>query len=159
MVDINVGGDGSEIDGDNGGGDSVNGDGSRGTSPSQQGAETETFVPQNSSVAAMELRGFFWKIANCFWVFRQETLYRRRGIVRRWTRGPHPWWRSKEGGRATLGCGYPLAPSGSHLVFVLPPGRIGVSVFVSSNSKNISYVAFLEHKNSRKQGTDTLASR
>jgi hypothetical protein len=29
-------------------------------------------------------------------------------------------------------------------------GKIGTSAFVSSNSKNISYVAFLKHKNSRK---------
>jgi hypothetical protein len=37
-------------------------------------------------------------------------------------------------------------PSGSRSVLVLPPGKIGVSVFVSSNSKNISFVAFLKHK-------------
>jgi hypothetical protein len=32
--DINVGGDGGEVNGDNGGGDGVDGDGSGGTSPS-----------------------------------------------------------------------------------------------------------------------------
>jgi hypothetical protein len=37
-------------------------------------------------------------------------------------------------------------------------GKIGGSAFVSPNSVNISYVAFLKHKNSRKQGTGTLAS-
>jgi hypothetical protein len=42
-------------------------------------------------------------------------------------------------------------PSGSRSVFVLHPGKIGVSAFVLSNSENISYVAFLKHKNSRKQ--------
>jgi hypothetical protein len=31
----------------------------------------------------------------------------------------------------------------------------GRSAFVSSNSKNISWVTFLKHKNSRKQGTGT----
>jgi hypothetical protein len=36
--------------------------------------------------------------------------------------------------------------------------KIGGSAFVSSNSKNISCVTFLKHKNSRKQGTGTLAS-
>jgi hypothetical protein len=35
--------------------------------------------------------------------------------------------------------------------------KIGTSAFVSSNSKNISCVAFLKHKNSRKQGTGTVA--
>jgi hypothetical protein len=38
-------------------------------------------------------------------------------------------------------------------------GKIGGSAFVSSNSENISCVAFLKHKNSKKQGTDTVASR
>jgi hypothetical protein len=37
--------------------------------------------------------------------------------------------------------------------------KIGTSGFVSSNSKNISSVTFLKHKNSRKQGTGTMASR
>jgi hypothetical protein len=55
-------------------------------------------------------------------------------------------------------CGQPLAPSGCLLVFVMCPGKIGGSGFVSSNSKNISCVAFVKHKNSRKKGTSTVAS-
>jgi hypothetical protein len=46
MGDSNVGGDGSEVDGDGGGGNSVDGDGSRGTSPSRQGAGTEFCPPK-----------------------------------------------------------------------------------------------------------------
>jgi hypothetical protein len=42
----------------------IDGDGSGGTSPSWQGAGTETFVPQNSSTAAAELWNSFWKIAD-----------------------------------------------------------------------------------------------
>jgi hypothetical protein len=61
-------------------------------------------------------------------------------------------------GRAPGGEGALWPPSGSRLVLVLPPGKIGVSVFVSSNSKNISCVAFLKHKNNRKRGTGTVAS-
>jgi hypothetical protein len=61
MGDSNVGGDGSEVDGDGGGGDDANGDGSGGTSPSWQGARTKTFVPRNLSVAAAELQDFFSK--------------------------------------------------------------------------------------------------
>jgi hypothetical protein len=34
----------------------------------------------------------------------------------------------------------------------------GRSAFVSFNSENISCVTFLKHKNSRKQGTGTVAS-
>jgi hypothetical protein len=48
--------------------------------------------------------------------------------------------------------------SGSRLVLILRPGKIGVSELVLSNSENISCVAFLKHKNNRKQGTGTMAS-
>jgi hypothetical protein len=46
----------SKVDGDGG---EVDGDGSGGTSPSRQGAGTETSVPQNSSTAVAELRNYF----------------------------------------------------------------------------------------------------
>jgi hypothetical protein len=55
-----------------------------------------------------------------------------------------------------VGSPWPLA--GSCLVLVLRPEKIGVSELVSSNSENISCVAFLKHKNNRKQGTGTVAS-
>jgi hypothetical protein len=42
----------------------TDGDGSGGTSPSWQGAKTETFVPQNSSMAAAELSNSLWKFAD-----------------------------------------------------------------------------------------------
>jgi hypothetical protein len=68
------------------------------------------------------------------------------------------WWRSQGLGRATPWCGWPLAPF--HLIFGLREAseKIGGSAFVSSNSENIFCVAFLKHKNSRKQGTGTVAS-
>jgi hypothetical protein len=73
--------------------------------------------------------------------------------------GLTPRWRGPGLGRAALGCGQALAPLrlifGLHLV----SGKIGGSAIVSSNSENISYVAFLKHKNSRKQGTSIVASR
>jgi hypothetical protein len=56
------------------------------------------------------------------------------------------WWRRLGAGRATLWCGWPLVPLrlgfGLHLLL----GKIGTSAFVSSNSENISSVAFLKHK-------------
>jgi hypothetical protein len=64
MGDSNVDGDGGEVDGDGGGGDGVDRDGSGGTSPSQQGARTETFVPQNLSVMTAELQNSFSKNAD-----------------------------------------------------------------------------------------------
>jgi hypothetical protein len=42
----------------------TDGDRSGGTSPSWQGAKIENSVPQNSSVAAVELRNSFWKFAD-----------------------------------------------------------------------------------------------
>jgi hypothetical protein len=53
-------------------------------------------------------------------------------------------------GRAPLWCGQPLAPL--RLIFGLREAsvKIGGSVFVSSNSENISYVTFLKHKNNKK---------
>jgi hypothetical protein len=44
----------------------------------------------------------------------------------------------------------PWPPSGSCSVFGPLPGKIGVLELVLSNSENISCVAFLKHKNSRK---------
>jgi hypothetical protein len=56
------------------------------------------------------------------------------------------WWRGQGLGHATLWCGWPLAPL--RLIFGLREAsvKIGGSAFVSSNSENISYVAFLKHK-------------
>jgi hypothetical protein len=73
--------------------------------------------------------------------------------------GLTPWWHGPGLGRAALGCGWPLAPL--RLIFGLhdASGKIGGLAFVSSNSENISCVAFLKHKNSIKQGTGTVASR
>jgi hypothetical protein len=61
-------------------------------------------------------------------------------------------------GRAPLLCGRPLPPSGSLSVFGTLPEKIRLLELVSSNSENISCVAFLKHKSSRKQGTGTVAS-
>jgi hypothetical protein len=44
----------------------------------------------------------------------------------------------------------PWPPFGSRSVFDTLRGKIRVPELVSSNSENISYVAFLKHKNRRK---------
>jgi hypothetical protein len=110
----------------------TDGDGSGGTSLSRQGVGTETSVPRNSSSAAVELRNSFGNFADSPRVFRPGALYRRRGGVRR--RPPH-------------GEAGPWPPSGSLSVFDLHPGKIRLLELVSSNSENISCVAFLKHKN------------
>jgi hypothetical protein len=58
--------------------------------------------------------------------------------------------RGQEGGAPPHGEPALWPPSGSLSVLVLRPGKIGVLVLVSPNSENISCVAFLKHKNSRK---------
>jgi hypothetical protein len=158
MGDSNIDGDAGEVNGDSGGGNGIDGDGSGGTSPSRQGAGTETSIPRNSSVAAAEVQNSFSKNADSSRVFVSEGNYMRMGGV---IGGPGPPHHVVVRARGALPLGVvgPWPPSGSPSVFVLRPGKIGGSGFVSSNSKNISCVAFLKHKNSRKQGTGTVASR
>jgi hypothetical protein len=59
------------------------------------------------------------------------------GAAKAWAVPPH-------------GVGSLWPPSGSHSVFGLLSGKIEVLELVSSNSENISCVAFLKHKNNRK---------
>jgi hypothetical protein len=72
--------------------------------------------------------------------------------------GPHTMWWRRPGGVPPLGVVGPWPPFGSPSVSVFHLGKIGGSGFVSSNSENISYVAFVKHKNSRKHGTGNMAS-
>jgi hypothetical protein len=70
----------------------TDGDSSGGTSPSRQGAGTETSVPQNLSAATAELRNSSGNFANFSRVFRREATYRRRGVIRRRPGWPHNRW-------------------------------------------------------------------
>jgi hypothetical protein len=122
-------------------------DGSGGTSPSRQGVGTETSVPRNSSTAVAELQNCFWKIADSPRVFRPEALYRQRGVVRGQPRAPHTRVAWPGPGPRHLCV---RGASGSLSVLGKLPGKIRLLELVSSNSENISRVAFLKHKNSRK---------
>jgi hypothetical protein len=51
----------------------TDGDGSGGTSPSRQGARTETSVPRNSSAVAAELQNYSGNFTDSFRVFRREA--------------------------------------------------------------------------------------
>jgi hypothetical protein len=84
----------------------VDGDGSGGNSPSRQGAGIKTSVPQNWSSMAVALQNFSWMETGLFRVFASERIYRRKGDVRGWTRGPHHTLARLEGGRATRWCGH-----------------------------------------------------
>jgi hypothetical protein len=88
----------------------TDGDGSGGTSPSRQGAGTETYVPRNLSSTAAELRNCSGKNADSPRVFRREASYRRRGVVRRRPGGLTIGGRGQGLGHAPSWCGRPLAP-------------------------------------------------
>jgi hypothetical protein len=111
------------------------------------------------SSTAVELRNYSGKNADFFRVFHREASYRRRGVVRGGPGWPHHGWaRPGAGPRPPVVWAASGPPSGSRLVLILRPGKIRVSELVFSNSENISCVAFLKHKNSRKLGTSTVAS-
>jgi hypothetical protein len=96
----------SNVDGD---GSGVDGDGSGGNSPSRQGVRIETSVPRTSSSMAAALRNFSWMETGRFRIFASERIYRRKGNVRGWTRGPHHLVARPEGGAR-------------HPMVCLPPG-------------------------------------
>jgi hypothetical protein len=91
-----------------------------------------------------------WKIDRALRVFPSRGIYRRKGGVRRWTKGPHHAL-VRPGGGPRHGVAWP-PPGPLRLCFGLRHalGKIGTLAFVSSNFENISCVAFLKHKNSRK---------
>ena len=73
--------------------------------------------------------------------------------------GPTPCLGASRGGPGPRGGVATSAPSSvSALDSVDVSGKIGTSAFELSNSENISCVTFLKHKNSRKQGTGTVAT-
>jgi hypothetical protein len=110
------------------------------------------------SSTAAELRNCSGKNADFPRVFRREATYKRRGIVRRRPGWSHNGWaRPGPGPRPPCCVGSPWPPSGSRLVFGPLPGKIGVLKLVSSNSENISCVAFLKHKTAENR-TGTVAS-
>jgi hypothetical protein len=137
----------------------TDGDGSGCTSPSWQGARTETSVSQNLSSMAAALWNCSQKNADCFRVWTSGSFKKAERRCQRATRGVSPpLGVARRGGMPPHGEAALWPPSGSLSVHVLHPGKIGVSVFGLSNSQNISVVAFLKHKNSRKQGSGIVAS-
>jgi hypothetical protein len=105
------------------------------------------------------LQYVFWKRVWALRVFSSRRIYKQKGDVKGWTNGPHHLVARPGVARVTLWRGCPLAPLRLCFGLRLVSGKIGTSAFVSSNSENISCVTFLKHKNSRKQGTGTVASR
>jgi hypothetical protein len=69
-----------------------------------------------------------------------------------------PGWRGPGAGRASPMCGALVAPLRLFFGSLEASEKIRLQELVSSNSKNISCVSLLKHKNSRKQETGTVAT-
>jgi hypothetical protein len=98
------------------------------------------------------LQYVLWKIDRAFRFSRRGEYLGGRAASGGGPSGHTTWWHRPGAGCATLWCGWPLANLRLCFGLRLVSGKIGTSAFVSSNSENISYVAFLKHKNNRKIG-------
>jgi hypothetical protein len=78
--------------------------------------------PSRSRVIKAAARDMFLEIDRVFRVFSSRRIYRQRGNVRRWTRGPHhaP---ARPGGGPRHGVVWP--PSGSPPSLLWTPSRVG----------------------------------
>jgi hypothetical protein len=131
---------------------------SGGDSPLRQGAKKSFWTLPISGQRWRRIAMFSRKVIGCLG-FSSRGVFIGEGAVSEvdqgglTTRGRGPAL-----GRTALWCGRPVAPL--HLLFSLleAPLNIWTSGFDLSNSENISYVTFLKHQNSRKQGTGTVAS-
>jgi hypothetical protein len=93
-----------------------------------------------------------WKIDQGLMVFSLRIIYRWKGGIRRWARWPHHLV-ARPGARPRHPMVW-LAPS-SPSSLLWTPSRVRKNRnfgFCFINSENISYVAFLKHKNSWKKG-------
>jgi hypothetical protein len=116
------------------------------------------FGPSRSRVDdGSGLQYVFWKIDRVLRVFSSRRIYRRKSDIKRWTRA-HTMPQRGQGWPTPWGVWPPSAPP-SLLWTLSRVEKIGTSASVLSNSENISCVTFLKYKNSRKQGTSTVASR
>jgi hypothetical protein len=113
-------------------------------------AEQRLLSPQNWSSMVAVLWNFSWMEIGLFRVFASERIYRRKGDVRGWTRGPQHLVARPGGPVPPYGVASPWPSSVSALDSIFLSGKIGGFTFVSSNFENISYVSFLKYKNSRK---------
>jgi hypothetical protein len=89
---------------------------------------------------------FRGKLIGCLGFSRRGEYIGGRAVSGGGPSGPTTWWRGPGDDRATLWCGWPLVPLRLCFGLRLVSGKIGTLAFISSNSENISCVAFLKHK-------------
>jgi hypothetical protein len=112
-----------------------------------------------ASMTAVACSMFRGKLIGAFRFSRRGEYIGRRAASGGGPGGHTTWWRGQGVGSATLWCACLLAPLRLCFGIRIMSGKIGTSALVFSNSENISCIVFLKHKNSRKQGTGTVASR
>jgi hypothetical protein len=79
-------------------------------SPLQQGAGRASGPSRSRDDDGGGLQYVLWKSVHPLRVFPLKGIYRRKGDVRGWTKGPHHLVARQGVARATLWCGCPLAP-------------------------------------------------
>jgi hypothetical protein len=115
-------------------------------------ASVHVSCTQNTHIRGETIAKVFRKV-DIFWTFQfscQGEYIGGRVVSGGGPGGPTTWWCGPGAGCAILWWGWPLAPLRLCFGLRLVSGKIGTSAFVLSNSENISCVAFLKHKNSRK---------
>jgi hypothetical protein len=129
----------------------VNEEGLRWRFPSTAGCQEELLDPPDlASTMAPAYSMFHGKLIGCLGFSRRGEYIGERVASGGGTGGPTTWWCGPGANRATLWCGWPLAPILLCFGLRLVQEKIRTLAFVSSNSENISCVAFLKHKNNRK---------
>jgi hypothetical protein len=132
---------------------------SSGDSPLREGAGKSFWTLPIFGSTPVADHDVFWKSDRVLRFFPSGGLYRRRGQCQRWPQASSHHGdaaRARAAPARREGGLWPLSYSPSDLWKLLD--KIRFQELVSSNSNNISYVSLLKHKNSRKQGTRTVAT-
>jgi hypothetical protein len=132
---------------------------SDGDSPLQKGARKSFWTLLISRRQRRRLAVCFMEIDRGFLGFPSRGIYRRKGSVRKWTRGPHlPL--ARPGGGPRHGVAWP--PSGSPPSHLWTPSRFGKIKnfgFYFVQFREYFLCSFSETQKQQKQGTGTVASR
>ena len=136
----------------------VDGDGSGGTSPSRQGAGTETSVPRNLSAMAAALRMFLSNMAYPLRVVTSGAIYRRKGGV-----GGLPWAPHHLVARQAWVPRHPMVwpahgPPGPLLRAPCSPLNYKTAAFCPVQFREYFLKYFSETGKQQKTGTGTVAS-
>jgi hypothetical protein len=132
---------------------------SSGDSPLRQGAGKSFWTLLISGRRRRRIAICFWKSDRVFRFFLSGGLYRRRGSVRSGPGAHTTGQRGPGAGHAPWWCGRPVAPFRFLFGSLEALVNIWTSGFCFIQFREYFYVTFLKHKNSRKQGTGTVASR